>query len=117
MVLGLHPIKKSKRHAALGWPSCGRVALGLLPARIQCYFGSCPARPKASCGPSLAVPTSKRHLALGLQRRGNRPSATWRLGCPPSGGNPSAECPNVVYFIVIAVFKNLLMMIIIFIVL
>jgi len=110
--------------------------LGLLVARTQCYFGSCHARLKASLRPCLAGPKPKCHLTLGLQRRGSRPClagpkpkchltlglqrrgsrpcATWRLCCPPSGGNPSATCPNMIFFIVIAVFKNLLMMIIIF---
>jgi len=37
-------------------------------------------------------------VALGLQPRGSKPSATWRLGCPPSGWNPSATCLNIVFF-------------------
>ena len=48
------------------------------------YFGSCPARPKVTLGPFLAVPKPKRHLALGLQRKGSMSSAMWRLGCLPS---------------------------------
>jgi len=39
----------------------------------------------------------KRHLALGLQPRGSRSSATWRLGCLLSGENSSATCPNMVF--------------------
>jgi hypothetical protein len=44
------------------------------------------------------MPKPKRHLALGLQPRGSSPSTTWRLGCPPPGGNSSATCPNMVFF-------------------
>jgi hypothetical protein len=57
------------------------VVFCLPAASTQCYYGSCPARLKASLGPCLAVPKSKRHLALGLQRRGSMSSATGRLGC------------------------------------
>jgi hypothetical protein len=42
------------------------VTLGLPAASTQYYFGSCPARPKASLGPSLTVPQPKHHLALGM---------------------------------------------------
>jgi hypothetical protein len=44
------------------------------------------------------MPKPKRHLALGLQPRGSSSSTTWHLGCPPPGGNPSAMCPNVIFF-------------------
>ena len=74
------------------------VALGLLAASTQCYFGSYPARPKASLGPCLKMPKPKRHLALGMQRKGSRSRTTWCPGCPPLGGTLSSTCPNVVFF-------------------
>jgi len=87
--LGAPKRKQSKRQVALCcWPEmemCKRhVVLGVPTASTQCYFGSCPARPKATLGPFLTVPKPKRHLALGLQRKGSMPSAMWRLGCLPS---------------------------------
>jgi hypothetical protein len=47
------------------WATFLRDASALsAPSRTQCYFGSCPAWPKASLGPCLAVRTPKRHTAL-----------------------------------------------------
>jgi hypothetical protein len=80
------------------------VALGLPAASTQCYFRSSLARPKASHGPCLAVPKPKRHLTLGLQRRGSRPCATWHLGCPPSGGEPKRHVSQRGFFFTIIIF-------------
>jgi len=74
------------------------MALSLPAARTQFYFGSYPARPKASLGSCLWMPKPKRHLALRLQPRGSSPSTTWLLGCSPPGRNSSVICPNVVFF-------------------
>jgi len=100
-VLGLHP-REGKASATM--------CLGGLLVSVAAL-----ARPKASLGPCLAVPMPQHHPALGLHRRESRASAMSRLGYPPSGGNPSVTCPNMVFFIVITVFLNLSMMIIIFI--
>jgi len=86
-VLGLHP-REGKARATM--------CLGGLLVSVGAL-----ARPTASLGPCLAVPMPQRHSALGLHRRESRASAMSRLGYPPSGGNPSVTCPNVVFFIVI----------------
>ena len=97
MVLRLHSRGSSQAPGGAVLPK-RHVALGLLAASTQCYFGSYPARPKASLGPCLKMPKPKRHLALGMQRKASSPRVTWCPGCPPLGGNLSATCPNVVFF-------------------
>ena len=97
MVLRLHSRGSSQAPGGAVLPK-HHVALDLLAASTQCYFGSYPARPKASHGPCLKMPKPKRHLALGMQRKGSRSRTTWCPGCPPLGGNLSSTCPNVVFF-------------------
>jgi len=67
--------QKKGRQAPRGtWAAFLQACQGLVCAgQDQCYFGSCPDRSKASLGPCLAVPTLKRHTALGQSsyRRGS----------------------------------------------
>jgi len=75
--------------ALLVCPSAQGRADQAAPARTQCYFGSCPSRPKASLEPCLAVPTLKCQTAFGqsssgvaaLCAPGQDPMLFWVLHC------------------------------------
>jgi len=66
--------------ALLVCPSAQGRADQAAPARTQCYFGSCPTRPKASLGPCLAVPTPKCQTAFGQSSCGRGNALCTRAG-------------------------------------